>query len=55
MAKRQKTNVTSKIPLLRLATKIIERYKDHPQCQARRMVLPALSNQNSILIKRNGR
>lgn len=51
IAKRQKTNVTSRIPLLPPALEIIERYKNHPQCTLKGMVLPVLSNQkmNSYL------
>ncbi len=51
IAKRQKTNVTSRIPLLRPAFEIIERYKHHPQCIRKGVVLPVLSNQklNSYL------
>jgi site-specific recombinase XerD len=51
IAKRQKTNVTSRIPLLPAALEIIERYKNHPQCTLKGMVLPVLSNQkmNSYL------
>ncbi len=51
IAKRQKTNVTSRIPLLPPALEIIERYKSHPQCTFKGMVLPVLSNQkmNSYL------
>ena len=45
IAKRQKTNVTSRIPLLPTALEIIERYKSHPQCTLKGMVLPVLSNQ----------
>jgi len=45
IAKRQKTNVTSRIPLLPAALEIIERYKNHPQCTLKGMVLPVLSNQ----------
>jgi integrase len=45
IAKRQKTNVTSRIPLLPPALEIIERYKNHPQCTLKGMVLPVLSNQ----------
>jgi integrase len=33
VAKRQKTNVTSRIPLLSPALEIIEKYKEHPQCK----------------------
>ena len=51
IAKRQKTNVTSRIPLLPAALEIIERYKNHPQCTLKGMVLPVISNQkmNSYL------
>jgi integrase len=51
IAKRQKTNVTSRIPLLPPAIEIMERYKDQPQCKVKGMVLPVLSNQklNSYL------
>ena len=51
IAKRQKTNVTSKIPLLPAALEIIECYKDHVQCRVKGKVLPVLSNQklNSYL------
>jgi integrase len=51
IAKRQKTNVTSRIPLLLPALEIIERYKDHVQCRVKGKVLPVLSNQklNSYL------
>ncbi len=51
IAKRQKTNVTSRVPLLKPALEIIERYKDHPQCIRKGIVLPVLSNQklNSYL------
>ncbi len=45
IAKRQKTNVTSRIPLLPPALEIIERYKNHPQCEKKGVVLPVLSNQ----------
>lgn len=51
IAKRQKTNVTSRSPLLLPALEIIEKYKEHPQCKEKGKVLPVLSNQklNSYL------
>ena len=51
IAKRQKTNVTSRIPLLPVALEIIDRYKGHVSCRMKGMVLPVLSNQklNSYL------
>lgn len=51
VAKRQKTNITARIPLLPPAVEIINKYKDHPQCKLKGMVLPVLSNQklNSYL------
>jgi site-specific recombinase XerD len=45
IAKRQKTHVTSRIPLLPAALEIIDRYKSHPQCEKKGVVLPVLSNQ----------
>ena len=57
IAKRQKTNVTSRIPLLPVALEIIDRYKDHVSCRMKGMVLPVLSNQklNSYLKATAGR
>lgn len=51
IAKRQKTNITSRIPIIPAALEIIERYKDDERCQAKGKVLPVLSNQklNSYL------
>lgn len=43
--KRQKTAVSSRIPLLPVPLEIIGRYKDHPQCINKGKVLPILSNQ----------
>lgn len=45
VSKRQKTNTTAKIPLLPSALAIIERYKNHRQCEIDDSVLPVLSNQ----------
>ncbi|UOK43392.1 MULTISPECIES: site-specific integrase [Flavobacterium] len=42
---RQKTDTTSKIPLLPTAQAILEKYKDHPVCKNENKLLPILSNQ----------
>jgi len=42
---RQKTDTSSRIPLLPAALKIIDRYIDHPQCDNQGTLLPVLSNQ----------
>lgn len=49
--KRQKTDVSSRIPLLPPALEIINRFEQHPQCKNKDRVLPVLSNQkmNSYL------
>ncbi|WP_276348825.1 site-specific integrase [Daejeonella sp. JGW-45] len=48
---RQKTDTSSRIPLLSQAQEILDKYKDHPQCDADGALLPVLSNQkmNSYL------
>jgi len=48
---RQKTDTTTRVPLLPPALEILERYKDHPQCLNESRLLPVLSNQkmNSYL------
>lgn len=48
---RQKTKTASNIPLLPQAEEIIEKYKDHPQCVIKGILLPVLNNQkmNSYL------
>lgn len=43
--KRGKTNIPSRIPLLPITQKILNDYKDHPQCINSRKLLPVLSNQ----------
>jgi hypothetical protein len=43
--KRQKTKITSNIPLLTQAKSIIEKYKNHPACINKGRLLPILSNQ----------
>ncbi len=45
ISKRQKTDISARIPLLPAALTLIERYKDHEQCQRGDFVLPVLSNQ----------
>lgn len=45
ISERQKTGSSFNVPLLPRALKIIERYKEHPQCLARNSVLPVISNQ----------
>ncbi|MDR2911724.1 MAG: hypothetical protein LBV38_00255 [Alistipes sp.] len=42
---RKKTGVMSNIPLLGMARHILEKYRDHPVCQARGVCLPMYSNQ----------
>ena len=48
---RQKTKNMCNIPLLDEAQKILDRYRDHPYCQTRGVLLPVCSNQkmNSYL------
>ncbi|MBC7713965.1 MAG: site-specific integrase, partial [Rhizobacter sp.] len=48
---RQKTDTSSRIPLLSIPLEIIKRYKDHPQCENQNLLLPVSSNQkmNSYL------
>jgi site-specific recombinase XerD len=45
VSRRQKTDISARIPLLPAALTIISKYKDHPQCQDKDQVLPILSNQ----------
>ena len=42
---RQKTDTSSRIPLLPVALEILNRYQDHPQCESQGLLLPVLSNQ----------
>ncbi len=42
---RQKTDTSSKIPLLPMAKNIIDKYADHPVCKNENRLLPILSNQ----------
>jgi integrase len=43
--KRQKTDTPSRIPLLPVTIGLINKYKDHPQCEIKDRLLPVLSNQ----------
>ena len=43
--KRQKTDTSSRIPLLPAAVNLMEKYKNHPQCILEDRMLPVLSNQ----------
>jgi site-specific recombinase XerD len=45
VSKRQKTDISARIPLLPAALTLIERYRNHPQCLLQDRVLPVLSNQ----------
>ncbi|MEO7530774.1 MAG: site-specific integrase, partial [Sediminibacterium sp.] len=45
ISRRQKTDVTARIPLLPKALDIIDRYENNPQCILENRVLPVLSNQ----------
>jgi site-specific recombinase XerD len=42
---RQKTDTPSRIPLLPVAVRILDSYKDHPICEIEERLLPVLSNQ----------
>lgn len=42
---RQKTETSSRIPLLPMSLEILGRYQDHPQCVNTNRLLPVLSNQ----------
>ena len=42
---RQKTDTSSRIPLLPAALNVLDRYQDHPQCDNKGLLLPVLSNQ----------
>ncbi len=44
-SKRQKTDVTARIPLLPPAVVIMDRYLNHPECVLNDKVLPVISNQ----------
>jgi integrase len=42
---RQKTDTSSRIPILPMTATILEKYQDHPQCTNNNSLLPVLSNQ----------
>jgi site-specific recombinase XerD len=42
---RQKTDTSSRIPLLATPMEIIKQYNNHPQCENQSLLLPVLSNQ----------
>ena len=42
---RKKTDTSSRIPLLSSALEILDKYKEHPQCDSEGTLLPVLSNQ----------
>jgi len=42
---RQKTDTLSRIPILPVALKVIEKYEDNPQCIVDDLLLPVMSNQ----------
>ena len=44
---RQKTDTPSRIPLLPYAISVIDKYRDHPQCEGGDRLLPILSNQKT--------
>ena len=43
--RRQKTNISSRIPLLLPAIEILKKYNEHPKCVVDGVLLPVLSNQ----------
>jgi site-specific recombinase XerD len=43
--KRKKTDTSTRVPLLDIAVEILDKYKDHPPCEAEGTLLPVLSNQ----------
>ena len=43
--KRQKTDTSSRIPILPIAQTLMDKYKDHPQCIVQDKLLPVFSNQ----------
>lgn len=44
---RQKTATPSRIPLLPIAMRLVDKYRDHPKCAASEKVFPVLSNQKT--------
>ena len=45
ISRRQKTDITARIPLLPAALSIIGKHTNHPKCIAKNLVLPVLTNQ----------
>ena len=45
LTKREKTGTVQRIPLLKPALEIIEKYRNHPKCIEKNKVLPILTNQ----------
>ncbi len=45
--RRSKTNTPVRIPLLKFAEEIINRYQDHPKVETRNSLLPVYSNQKT--------
>ncbi len=45
--RRSKTNTPVRIPLLKEAEKILDRYKDHPKVERNEILLPVYSNQKT--------
>lgn len=45
ITRRQKTDTASRIPLLPQALAILAKYKNHPECVIKNLLLPLLSNQ----------
>jgi site-specific recombinase XerD len=45
VSRRQKTDITARIPLLPAALSIINKHANHPKCIAKNLVLPVLTNQ----------
>jgi integrase len=43
--KRKKTDTSTRVPLLEIAVEILNKYKNHPHCEAEGTLLPVLSNQ----------
>ncbi len=44
---RQKTKNMYNIPLMEIPLKIIDKYKSHPRCQEKNVLLPVLCNQKT--------
>lgn len=42
---REKTDTSTRVPLLPVASMVLDRYSNHPQCDNAGLLLPVLSNQ----------